>query len=91
MEYKQFIVKSFERGPGKWRATVKRSDGKPIMVVGKVKLSKFVTGVDATTAEAALLAAFAAIDAGSFSRRTPIESTSSTGQGVTNASQKKAS
>jgi hypothetical protein len=69
MEYKQFIVKSLEREPGKWRGTVKRSDGKPIMVVGRVKLSKFVTGVDATTAEAARLAAIAAIDAGAFSRR----------------------
>lgn len=68
MEYNQFIVKSFERRPGKWRATVRRSDGKPIMVVGRVKLSEFVTGIDATTAEAALLAAFAAIDAGSLNQ-----------------------
>ena len=71
MEYKQFIIKRFEREPGKWRATVRRSDGKPLMVSGRarVKLSEFVTGVDAMTAEAALLAAMAAIDAGAFSRK----------------------
>ena len=70
MEYKQFIVKLFEREPGKWRATVRRSDGKPLMVSGRgrVKLSEFVTGVDAITAAAAMLAAMAAIDAGAFSR-----------------------
>src|SRR5271170_3465236 len=71
MEYKQFIIKLFEREPGKWRATVRRSDGKPLMVSGRgrVKLSEFVTGVDAVTAEAVLLAAMAAIDAGAFSRK----------------------
>jgi hypothetical protein len=71
MEYKQFIINRFEREPGKWRATVRRSDGKPLMVSGRarVKLSEFVTGVDAMTAEAALLAAMAAIDAGAFSRK----------------------
>ena len=70
MEYKQFIIKLFEREPGKWRATVRRSDGKPPMVSGRgrVKLSEFVTGVDAITAAAAMLAAMAAIDAGAFSR-----------------------
>jgi len=80
MEYKQFIVKYFEREPGKWRAIVKRSDGKPITVSGRVKLSQFVTAVDATTAEAALQAAIAAIDAGAFSRRSASETTSSTRQ-----------
>jgi len=34
-----------------------------------VKLSEFVTGIDAMTAEAAQLAAMAAIDAGAFSRK----------------------
>ena len=80
MEYKRFIIKSFEREPGKWRATVKRSDGKPTTVSGRVKLCQFVTGVDATTAEAALQAAIAAIDAGAFSRRAASETTSSTKQ-----------
>jgi hypothetical protein len=70
MEYKQFIVKIFEREPGKWRAIIRRSDGRPVMDCrGRVKISEFVTGVDAITAEAALLAAMAAIDAGAFSRK----------------------
>jgi hypothetical protein len=69
MEYKQFIVKAFERKPGKWRADVHRSDGKPLMVTGRAKLDKFVTGLDAATAQDALLMAMAAIDAETFSRR----------------------
>ena len=32
MEYKQFIVKAFEQKPGKWRARIKRSDGRPLIV-----------------------------------------------------------
>jgi hypothetical protein len=27
MEYKQFILKAFERQPGKWRASVQRANG----------------------------------------------------------------
>jgi hypothetical protein len=71
MEYKQFIIELFERELGKWRATVRRSDGKPLIVSGRgrAKLREFVTGIDAMTAEAALLAAVAAIDAGAFSRK----------------------
>src|SRR5271169_2772558 len=71
MEYnKQFIVEAFEREPGKWRASVRRADGKPVRIIARTrtKLDKFVTGVDATTAEAALRMAIAAIDAGAFSR-----------------------
>ena len=71
MEYKQFIVKAFSRGPGKWRASVKRLDGKPLMHVGRarVKLDQFITGADSSTPKDALLLAMAAIDAGAFSRR----------------------
>jgi hypothetical protein len=69
MEYKHFVIKAFERKPSKWRAIVQRSDGKPMMVTGRAKLDKFVTGVDATTAQSALLMAMAAIDAEAFSRR----------------------
>jgi len=71
MEYnEQFIVEAFEREPGKWRASVRRADGKPVRIIARTrtKLDKFVTGVDATTAEAALRMAIAAIDAGAFSR-----------------------
>jgi hypothetical protein len=39
------------------------------MVTGRAKLDKFVTGLDAATAQDALLMAMAAIDAETFSRR----------------------
>jgi hypothetical protein len=69
MEYRQFVIKAFERKPSKWRAIVQRSNGKPMMVTGRAKLDKFITGGDATTAQNALLMAMAAIDAETFSRR----------------------
>jgi len=70
VEYKQFIVKVFEQQPGKWRARVKRLDGKPLMVArrGKARIDEFVTSPDSATPNGALLKAFAAIDAGAFSR-----------------------
>jgi hypothetical protein len=67
MEYKQFIVRAFEREPGKWRASVERADGKVIMrMTNRRTLAKFVTGVDVKSAQAAILMAMAAIDAGTF-------------------------
>ncbi len=71
MEYKHFIVRVFQREPGKWRASVKRLDGKPLMLVGpdRLKLDQFITGVDSLTPNDAMLLAVAAIDAGTFSRR----------------------
>jgi hypothetical protein len=71
VEYKEFIVKAFEQKPGKWRARVKRSDGKPLMVSGggRVKVDEFLTGSDSLTPADALLKAIAAIDAGAFSHR----------------------
>jgi hypothetical protein len=77
VEYKQLIVKAFEQAAGKWRASVKRSDGKPLMIVGRAKLAQFVTGLDSVTANDALLMAVAAIDAGAFLCRTPLPPTSS--------------
>jgi hypothetical protein len=71
VEYKQFFVKAFERKPGKWRARVKRLDGKPIIVArrDKAKVDEFVTSQDSSTPDDALLRAIAAIDAGAFSRQ----------------------
>jgi hypothetical protein len=67
VEYRQFIVCAFEREPGKWRASVERANGKAIMITAnRRQLSKFVTGVDAKSAQAAMLMAIAAIDAGAF-------------------------
>jgi hypothetical protein len=67
MEYEGFVVDAFERDPGKWRAELSRSSGRPL-ITGRKRIWRFVTGVDATTASTALLLALAAIDAGTFTR-----------------------
>jgi hypothetical protein len=67
MEYKQFVVRAFEREPGKWRAKILRPDGESL-IKGRKRIVQFVTGLERTTPSAALLAALAAIDAGAFSR-----------------------
>jgi hypothetical protein len=71
MDYHGFVVDAFERDPGKWRAKVLRSSGKPV-ITGRKRIWRFVTGVDAETASAALLMALEAIDAGAFSRAAPL-------------------
>ena len=71
MEYQGYVVDAFERDPGKWRAILSRSSGRPL-ITGRKKIWRFVTGVDATTASAALLIALAAIDAGTFARATSL-------------------
>ena len=68
MEYKRFVVQAFERELGKWRASIRRADGKPVKVIGRKKLEQIVTRFDAPTAVAAILIAMAAIDAGTFVR-----------------------
>jgi hypothetical protein len=67
MEYKHFVVRTFEREPGKWRAKILRYIGKPLFT-GRKSVVHYVTGVDRTTPSAALLVALEAIDAGAFSR-----------------------
>ena len=67
MEYKQFIVRAFEKEPGKWRAKILRLAGKPL-ITGRKRIAQYTTGLDRTTASDALLAALEAIDAGAFSR-----------------------
>ncbi|MFZ3360863.1 MAG: hypothetical protein WA652_06050 [Xanthobacteraceae bacterium] len=69
MQYQHFIVTAFEHQPAKWRAKIRRADGMPILIQGLKKLDEFVTGIDGETAQAALLAAMAAIDSGTFSRK----------------------
>ena len=71
MEYKHFVVNAFQQRPGKWRASVKRSDGTPLIVVGphKRKIAQSVTHVDSSTADDAVRMAIEAIDAGAFSHR----------------------
>lgn len=68
MEYEHFSVMAFERQPNKWRARIRRSDGMPVAIRGLKKLGEFVTGIDCDTAQAALMMAIAAIDAGTFKR-----------------------
>ena len=68
MEFKRFVVHAFEREPGKWRASIRRADGKPVKVIGHRNLEQIVTCFDAPTAVAAILMAMAAIDAGTFAR-----------------------
>jgi hypothetical protein len=70
MEYKQFIVNAFEQEAGKWRACVRRANGKPLKATGRAKLQRFVTGIDAASADAAMIMAMDAIDAGLFARQT---------------------
>ncbi len=68
MEYKRFVVRAFEQEPGKWRANIRRADGKPVKVIGGKKLEQSVTRFDAHTAVAAIRMAVAEIDAGTFVR-----------------------
>jgi hypothetical protein len=70
MEYKQFKIASFERKPGKWRATVQRRSGRPLIVKGRYTLQQFITATDNASAADAMVAAMAAIDTGTFSRDT---------------------
>jgi hypothetical protein len=71
MEYQGFVVEALEHEPGKWRAKILRSSGKPL-ITGRKKIWQFVTGVDATSPSAALLMALEAIDAGAFSSTAPL-------------------
>jgi hypothetical protein len=38
MEYQGFVVDAFERDPGKWRAKISRSSGKPV-ITGRKNLA----------------------------------------------------
>ena len=67
MEYKRFTVKAFEREPEKWRASVQRTNGRPLWA-GRAKIRHFVTGIDATTPQRAVQMALAATDRGAFAR-----------------------
>jgi len=60
MDYKQYTIHAFESAPGKWRASVRRTDGK-LLWKGRAKIRSFVTGIDAKTLESAMRMAIAAI------------------------------
>jgi hypothetical protein len=62
-ERKCFQIDAFEREQGKWRASIRRSDGSKVRV-GTTHLDIFITSVDTSTADQALQLARKAIDAG---------------------------
>jgi hypothetical protein len=68
MEYKQFHLRACEREPGKWRAKIRRADGKPMAVAGQKKIEHIVTSHDAATSAAAISMAIGLIDTASFKR-----------------------
>jgi hypothetical protein len=73
VQYKDYMISGYERAPGKWRARVRRTSGKAL-VVGRRKLLEFVTAMDSPSEADAMATAMAAIDAGAFSR--PIKQSS---------------
>jgi hypothetical protein len=63
--YKAYIIHAFKRDTDRWRATIRRSNGKKIRVaVPPSVLDQATTSVDALTAEKAFEFAKKAIDAG---------------------------
>ena len=62
-ERARFLREAFVREPGKWRASVRRSDGSKIRI-GNIRFDRFITSVDTSTAAQALQLARKAIDAG---------------------------
>jgi hypothetical protein len=62
-ERARFQIEVFERDPAKWRASIRRSDGSKIRV-GDMRFGAFITSVDTSTPDQALLLARRAIDAG---------------------------
>jgi hypothetical protein len=70
MEYKRFIISAFEQGPGRWRASVRRANGKPLLARKRTRLEQFITDSDSPSADVAMMMAMEAIDVGTFSRRT---------------------
>ncbi|MGH6672880.1 MAG: hypothetical protein ACRECV_13020 [Xanthobacteraceae bacterium] len=70
MEYKQFAINAFERKPDKWRARVRRTNGRSLIATRRSRMQEFITGIDAESASRAMVMAMDAIDAGTFSART---------------------
>jgi hypothetical protein len=63
--YKAYVIDAFRRDTDRWRATIRRSDGKKIRVaVPPSVVDQTTTSVDALTAEKAVELAKKAIDGG---------------------------
>lgn len=69
MQYKQFTISVYEREPGRWRARVRRTNGRTL-IAGSGKLQEFVTASDSASDADAMAMGIEAIDAGAFSRAT---------------------
>jgi predicted nucleic acid-binding protein len=63
--YKAYVIDAFQRDTDKWRATVRKLDGKKIRVAVPPSVrDEYTTSADALTAEKAVELAKKAIDAG---------------------------
>ena len=62
-ERKRFQIEVFVREAGKWRASIRRSDGSKVRV-DNMRVDLFIISVDTSTAEQALQLARKAIDTG---------------------------
>ena len=62
-ERNRFQIEVFVREAGKWRASIRRSDGSKVRV-DNMRVDRFITSVDTSTAEQALQLARKAIDTG---------------------------
>jgi hypothetical protein len=63
MRHKAYEMTAFEREPGRWRTSISRTDGHPVICQG-VKMKQFTTSADAPTEEGAIKLAKDAIDGG---------------------------
>lgn len=65
MNYKEYLIETFEREPRQWRARIKRLDGRNIrMHVPMMEHTAVTTSADTATADSAVDLAKKAIDAG---------------------------
>lgn len=62
-EGERFQIEPFEREPGKWRASIRRSDGSKVRV-GETCVDRFITSADTSTADQASEIARKTIDSG---------------------------
>jgi hypothetical protein len=68
VNYKQYLIETFEREPMRWRARIRRLDGRNIRVhVPQMEHASIVTVEDTATAETAARLAKRVIDAGGMS------------------------
>ena len=65
VNYKQYLIETFEQKPLRWRARIKRLDGRNIRVhVPQMEYASIVTVEDSATTETAARLAKRVIDAG---------------------------